>query len=107
MLKLSGAWLCGLYSVPQGSGLFRLRSSVCSTNEPISLPLPLEHSRTNAAELRYGCSSFMYEPSVTATHELSAIDAAIQSRLPVMARLSHIHVSPQPLMTSQNVDGVA
>jgi len=27
MLKLSGAWLCGLYSVPQGSGLSRLRSS--------------------------------------------------------------------------------
>ena len=28
MLKLSGAWLCGLYSVPQGSGLSRLRSSL-------------------------------------------------------------------------------
>jgi len=28
MLTLSGAWLCGLYSVPEGSGLFRLRSSV-------------------------------------------------------------------------------
>jgi hypothetical protein len=27
MLKLSGAWLCGLSSVPQGSGLSRLRSS--------------------------------------------------------------------------------
>ena len=28
MLKLNGAWLCGLSSVPQGSGLSRLRSSV-------------------------------------------------------------------------------
>ncbi len=28
MLKLSGAWLCGLSSVPKGSGLSRLRSSV-------------------------------------------------------------------------------
>jgi hypothetical protein len=27
MLKLSGAWLCGLSSIPQGSGLSRLRSS--------------------------------------------------------------------------------
>ena len=27
MLKLNGAWLCGLSSVPQGSGLSRLRSS--------------------------------------------------------------------------------
>ena len=27
MLKLSGAWLCDLSSVPQGSGLSRLRSS--------------------------------------------------------------------------------
>ncbi len=33
MLKLSGAWLCGLYSVPQGSGLSRLRSS---DNRPIA-----------------------------------------------------------------------
>jgi len=29
MLQLSGAWLCGLYSVPQGADLSRLRSSVC------------------------------------------------------------------------------
>jgi hypothetical protein len=28
MLKLSGVWLCGLSSVPQGSGLSRLRSSI-------------------------------------------------------------------------------
>jgi len=28
MLILSGAWLCGLSSVPQGSGLSRLRSSI-------------------------------------------------------------------------------
>jgi hypothetical protein len=28
MLKLNGAWLCGLSSVPQGSGLSRLRSSL-------------------------------------------------------------------------------
>ena len=28
MLKLRGAWLCGLSSVPQGSDLSRLRSSV-------------------------------------------------------------------------------
>jgi len=27
MLQLSGAWLCGLYSVPQGADLSRLRSS--------------------------------------------------------------------------------
>ena len=27
MLELNGAWLCGLSSVPQGSGLSRLRSS--------------------------------------------------------------------------------
>jgi len=27
MLKLNGAWLCGLSSVPQGSGLSGLRSS--------------------------------------------------------------------------------
>jgi hypothetical protein len=27
VLQISGAWLCGLSSVPQGSGLARLRSS--------------------------------------------------------------------------------
>jgi hypothetical protein len=32
MLKLNGAWLCGLSSVPQGSGLSRLRSSVRKGN---------------------------------------------------------------------------
>jgi len=36
MLQLSGAWLCGLYSVPQGSGLSRLRSST----RPPSMPMP-------------------------------------------------------------------
>jgi hypothetical protein len=67
----------------------------------------LEHSRTNAAELRYGYSSLMYEPSVTAMQELSAIEAAIQSRSLVMDRLSYIQVLPQPLMTSQKVVGEA
>jgi len=33
MLKLSGAWLYGLYSVPQGSGLSRLRSSCCGQQQ--------------------------------------------------------------------------
>ena len=75
--------------------------------EPVSLPLPLEHSRTNAAELRYGYSSFMYEPSITAMQELSAIEVAMQSRSPVMDRLSHIQVLPQPLITSQKVVGEA
>jgi hypothetical protein len=31
----------------------------------------------------------MYEPSVTATQELSAIEGDIQSRSPMMDRLSH------------------
>jgi hypothetical protein len=64
-------------------------SGVHSTKEPKSLPLSLEHSRTKAAELRSGHSSFMYEPSVTATQELSAIEGDIQSRSPMMDRLSH------------------
>jgi hypothetical protein len=67
----------------------------------------LEHSRTNAAELRYGYSFFMYEPFVTVMQELSAIEVAIQSRSPMMDRLSHIQVLPQPLMTSQKVLGEA
>ena len=33
MLKLNGAWLCGLSSVPQGSGLSRLRSSTVLVRE--------------------------------------------------------------------------
>jgi hypothetical protein len=49
----------------------------------------------------------MYEPSVTVMQELLAIEAAIQSRPPVMDRLSHIQVFPQPLMTSQKVVGEA
>jgi len=36
MLTLSGAWLCGLYSVPQGSGLSRLRSSFTLPLKPES-----------------------------------------------------------------------
>jgi hypothetical protein len=34
MLKLSGAWLCGLSPVPQGSGLSRLRSSCGLSSVP-------------------------------------------------------------------------
>ena len=36
MLKLNGAWLCGLSSVPQGSGLSRLRSSLLRMNWKIN-----------------------------------------------------------------------
>jgi hypothetical protein len=43
MLKLSGAWLCGLSSVPQGSGLSRLRSSL----SPRPLAKELEGKRLN------------------------------------------------------------
>ena len=38
MLKLSGAWLCGLSSVPQGSGLSRLRSSLTAGGDKINYP---------------------------------------------------------------------
>jgi hypothetical protein len=92
---------------PKSSPLWLPVLGVCSTKEPVSLPLPLEHSKTNAAELRYGYSSFMYEPSITAIQELSAIEAAIQPRSPMMDRLSHIQVLPQPLMTYQKVVGEA
>ena len=40
MLKLSGAWLCGLSSVPQGSGLSRLRSSSSIPSRGPPLPPP-------------------------------------------------------------------
>ncbi len=33
MLKLSGAWLCGLSSVPQGSVLSRVPMTAVSTND--------------------------------------------------------------------------
>jgi hypothetical protein len=33
MLKLNGAWLCGLSSVPQGSGQSKLRSSFANRSE--------------------------------------------------------------------------
>ena len=39
MLKLNGAWLCGLSSVPQGSGLSRLRSSSIMVGMFVSLCL--------------------------------------------------------------------
>ena len=41
MLKLSGVWLCGLSSVPQGSGLSRLWSSLWSFTTVLSSPKEL------------------------------------------------------------------
>jgi hypothetical protein len=37
VLQISGAWLCGLSSVPQGSGLARLRSSIIIPGLPTTL----------------------------------------------------------------------
>ena len=48
----------------------------------------------------------MYEPSVTATRVFSLIaSSAIHSMSPVITKLSHSHVFPQFLTTSQNDSG--
>ena len=54
-----------------------------------------------ATELRVGCVSFMYDPLVTATMELSAMDSANQEMSPLILRLSHSQVSPQLSMALQ------
>jgi len=43
MLKLNGAWLCGLSSVPQGSGLSMLRSSVVFGTKEVLAMAPNGH----------------------------------------------------------------
>jgi hypothetical protein len=59
MLKLNGAWLCGLSSVPQGSGLSRLRSSgMCTISCCFVERLGTSEKWVPVEVQRWGCEVF-------------------------------------------------
>jgi hypothetical protein len=90
---------------PSSSPCYAFVTDSLSKNDPYTLPSPLLHSNTHAAEHRSGYSSRMYEPSVTATSVSFAIACRIQSTPPLTVRLSHSHVLPHDLRTSMKVQG--
>ena len=93
---------------PSNSPLYALADRVFSGNDHTSLPRPLEHSNINAADQMSGCNSLMYNPSVTAKHELSAIASCIHFSFPTRRKEFHIQVHPHSINTSINsVGGVS
>ncbi len=79
---------------PRSSPLYAFATSSPSENDPTMRPCLIEHSRTKAAKHRLGYISWMYNPSVTATSEPSAIESCSQVSPPVTLRCSHSHVFP-------------
>jgi len=69
-------------------------SDSASERDPTIRPRPLEHSMTNAAEHRFGYNSRIYDPSVTATSESSAMDSCIHDSPADTCRCSHSQVFP-------------
>jgi hypothetical protein len=67
------------------------------------LPSPLAHSSTNAAEHRCGYSWRMYDPSKTATSNLSRMASATHSVPPSINMCSQSHMHPHSRRTSRKV----
>jgi hypothetical protein len=90
---------------PRSSPLYAFATSNASENGPTTLPCPLLHSRTNAAEHRFRNSSLMYDPSVTATSVPLAIDLSSHATPPDTDMCSHSHIFPHDCSTSRKKDG--
>ncbi len=100
---LSDRSLCSLFMLsrirwmvmrPRSSPLYAFATNNAPENVPTMHPLPLEHSRTNAAEHRLGYISQMYDPLVTATSKPLAMESCSQDSPPVTFRFSHSQVFP-------------
>ena len=81
-------------SSPRSSPLYAFATDRASERDPTMRPRPLEHSMTNAAEHRFGYISRIYDLSVTATSEPSAMDSFIHDSPPDTCRCSHSQVFP-------------
>jgi hypothetical protein len=87
---------------PNSSPRYGFATSSCSENDPTICSRPFEHSITNAAEHRLEYNSHMYDPSVAATIEPSAIESCIHSVPPDTDILSHSQVFPHNSRTTKN-----
>jgi len=81
-------------SRPRSSPLYAFATNSASERDPTIRPRTLEHSMTNAAEHMFGYNSRIYNPSVTATSESSAMDSCIHDSPPDTCRCSHSQVFP-------------
>ena len=90
---------------PNNPPLYVLANSVFSGNDPTTLPHPLEHLNINTTKQVAGYSFLMYDPSVTAIYELSAIASSIHFSFPARYRETHIQVHPHSINTSINSVG--
>ena len=91
---------------PRSSPWYAFATARLSENNPVTQPWPFPHSRTKAAEHRWGNNSLMYDPSVTATRDPSRIECCIHSVPPDTDIFSRSHVFPHDSSTSRNIDGV-
>ena len=93
---------------PRSSPLYALAAAKDSEKDWMILPSPLAHSSTNAAEHRCGYSWRMYDPSKTATSNLSRMASATHSVPPSINMCSQSHMHPHLCRTSRKeVWGVA
>ena len=90
---------------PMSSPRYEPASVVCSEKAPVIRPLFFVHSKIKAQEFMLGKRSFMYDPLVTATSELSLIASIIHAPSPDILSPSHIHVFPHSSRTFWNVVG--
>ncbi len=90
---------------PRSSPLYAFATSSPSENVPTMYPHLLEHSRMKAAKRRLGYISRMYNSSVTATSEPSAMESRSQASSPVTLRCSHSHVFPHKRRTPRKDEG--
>ena len=91
---------------PRSSPWYVFAMSRHSENDSTIQPRPFAHSRTKAAEHKLEYNLLIYEPSVTATRELSLMERWIHSVPPGTVMFSHSHVLPHNLRTSRKVVGV-
>jgi hypothetical protein len=85
--KLRGAWLCGLSSVPQGSGLSRLRSShvaVMETSQATLLTMTAASETENAPfdtalPLNVASSSASFHPNTYCLNEEEFVVSLLSS----------------------------
>ena len=69
--------------------------------------MPWLHYKTNATEHRYGYSSFIYNPLVTAKNFLSCIASSSQFYFPTIHREYHNQVLTQSINTSKKKVGIS
>jgi hypothetical protein len=89
------------------SPLYVFATNDASDSLPIICPQPLLHSRTNAAEHRFGNNSQVYNPSVTAIRVLLVIDLLNQDTPPVTVKCFHSQVFPHDCNTSKKEVGAS